>query len=82
MNDVICLDCGYKSDINDFNVTSMDEGDPNPVIECPKCRGCGEFYTEGIISFIKRTKKDKAEPTDITIDFDITEIRINKPLKK
>ncbi len=77
MNDAICLDCGYRSDINNFNVTSMDEADPNPVIECPKCGGCGEFYTEGLISFVERTKNDAREQSSITIDFDINEIKIS-----
>ena len=40
------MECGYRSDVNDFNVTPMDEGDPNPVIECPKCGGVGETVNE------------------------------------
>jgi hypothetical protein len=42
MNNAICLKCGYDADINSFRVTPMDEGDMNPVIECPKCWGCAE----------------------------------------
>lgn len=64
MNDAICLECGYKSDINDFNVNPADEADPNPTIECPKCGGCGEFYTEEIISFIQKTKDYETKTTD------------------
>ena len=42
MNDAVCLECGYRSDINDFSLSIADENDPNPAITCPKCGGCGE----------------------------------------
>lgn len=46
MNKARCIDCGFEADVNYFNLTQMDEDDPNPVIECPECLGVAELIDE------------------------------------
>ena len=46
MVDTICMDCGYKDNINMFDIDACETCDPNPVISCPKCGGCCEDYEE------------------------------------
>jgi|WetSurMetagenome_2_1015567.scaffolds.fasta_scaffold00103_35 hypothetical protein len=45
-NGAKCVDCGYQDDVNSFDIDAMDEGDPSPVITCPKCGGVAEIIDE------------------------------------
>ena len=41
----VCTKCGFRNDINYFDVNAADDQDPDPVISCPRCH-TSEYIAE------------------------------------